>query len=207
MSLVPGPSQRASLEQATRRYQNNLTAALPYLEGRGIGQEVAARYRLGVVGEDSSNEHTKYRGRLAIPYLTRAGVATIRFRRLGDTGDAKYLSVPGDSPRLFNVPQLFRNGEHLVIAEGELDALVVAEYAGIPCVGVQGTNGWQPVFRRMIQDFTYITVVGDGDEAGAKFATELAAELEARPVVLPDHEDCNSLYVKEGIGALMDYLT
>jgi hypothetical protein len=77
--LVPSDSLRTSLELATARYEQSLDQAARYLEERKISLQVARDFRLGVVS-DPLKEHEGYTGRLAIPYLTPTGVATIRFR-------------------------------------------------------------------------------------------------------------------------------
>lgn len=205
MSLVPDPSQMNALEEATRAYEATIDSAMDYLEGRGLDGQVVRAYRLGVVTRECFPEHRMYVGRLAIPYITRAGVVTLRFRALSNV-EPKYLTMPGDASRLFNVNQLFKGGDTLVITEGEFDAISVAEYAGVPAVGVRGVSNWSPVFARMIQDFTRVIVVGDGDPKGASFAEGLAEELEGVPVVLPDGEDCNSVLVADGALGLRDAL-
>ncbi len=206
MSLVPGISQRAFLDQATTQYAGNIHLAMEYLDGRGLDEATARGYRLGVVTPDCFPDHRHYIGRLAIPYLTRAGVVTIRFRKLNDSDEAKYLSLPGDQSRLYNVNQLFKGGDTLVIVEGEMDSITVAEYAGVPCVGVHGVSNWKPVFARMTEDYTRKIIVGDGDEAGRGFAEGLAEELSGAAVVLPPGEDCNSILVKRGVFELIDTL-
>lgn len=203
--LVPDSTQKASLEQATLLYESQRSTATPYLEARGVGEEVAAKYRLGVVTEDCWTGHEKYRGRLAIPYITRGGVVTMRFRRLSDDGP-KYLSLAGDMPRLYNVNVLHTPGDMLIITEGEFDAMVCTEYLGIPAIGVPGVSLWQPVFDRMVEDFDEVVVVGDGDQAGATFAETLADRIKARPVVLPDGEDVNSLWCSTGYPEALTYV-
>lgn len=204
-SPVPSPSQRAFLEQATAQYQTSLDRAMPYLAARGIGRETAEKFRLGVVDEGCSSEHRPYVGRLCIPYLTRSGVVAVRFRSLGTSGP-RYLSTPGDIPRLFNVRALFRPGDTLVITEGEFDAITVDTHLDLPAVGVPGVSLWSPIFDRLVAEYPDRVVVGDGDEAGRNFANDLAKSLDGRPIVLPDGEDVNSFYVKYGAVDLMGVL-
>ena len=73
--------QRRFFEQAASTYQTDLsgdTAAREYLAKRGLSSALDT-FRLGVVRRPLPG-HEGYAGRLAIPYLTPAGVVNIRFR-------------------------------------------------------------------------------------------------------------------------------
>jgi len=197
MSTVPDALQRASLEAATTYYQKTVNVAETWLAGRGIPLDLAEEYRLGVVVVPCSG-HESYVGRLSIPYLTRSGVSTIRFRALDDT-TPKYLSLPRDTGRLYNTGAFFLRSPRIAITEGELDALTCHEYAGIPAIGIQGASAWRPVYRRCFAGYGEVLVVGDGDEAGRKFTDRIVSDLDnSRPVYLPDGADCNSLLVDDG---------
>lgn len=195
------------MEAATAQYQEFLPLAADYLEGRGIDLPTAEKYRLGVVGEPFSGSHDIYRGRLSIPYLTRAGVVNVKFRELPpQNSKAKYLCLPSIKTKLYNVNAFFAVRDLLVVTEGELDALVVTEYAGIPAVGVPGASNWNPLWNRLFAGVPRVLVVGDGDDAGKEFARSVAELLDAEPLVLPPGEDCNSIYMNEGPMALMQTL-
>lgn len=198
MSVVPDLSRLAFLEKATRAYERELERAGPFLHARGISKDLANEYRLGVVVEPSSG-HEQYVGRLAIPYLTFSGVVTIRFRALDDS-TPKYLSLPRDIGRIYNTQAFFlRQSSRIAIVEGEFDAMVVHEYAGIPAVGLQGASAWRPLYAKCFTGYDDILVIGDGDEAGVKFTDRIVSELDnARAVYLPDGEDCNSIFLNEG---------
>lgn len=206
MSTVPDPSQRSFLESAVRKYETEIHRAGEWLESRGIDLDLASEYRLGVVAEPCSG-HEQYTGRLAIPYLTRAGVVTIRFRTLDGT-QPKYMSLPRDSGRLYNTQAFFlRQSPRIVITEGEIDALTVHEFAGIPAIGLQGASAWRPIYKRCFLGYPEILVVGDGDEAGRKFTDRIVNEVEnSRPVYLPDNEDCNSIFLEQGPEGLINAL-
>jgi DNA primase len=195
-----------SLERAVTTFQQELGPAVPYLRDRGMTREIAAKYRLGYVPEDYSGECELYRGRICIPYLTRGGVVAVRFRQAGGGSGPKYLSTPGDVPRLFNVASLFEPGGVLVVCEGEFDSIIVREFAAVPSVGCPGVSLWSSVFSRMVADYPERVIVGDGDEAGRAFATDLAKELDGRAVVMPAGYDCNSFYLERGADGLRDFL-
>jgi DNA primase len=204
----PTTEQRLFFETAVSQYQRDLAGdinAQAYLATRGIGQAVAAQFRLGVVTCPQVG-HEALRGRLVIPYLTPAGVVNLRFRclRAHDCkaeGCPKYLGIEGMDTNLFNVLDLRKDSPFICVTEGEIDALTLS-MAGLPAVGVAGVENWKAHFARCLEDFSRILIFADGDKAGRKFASFLAREVRAVPIRLPDGQDVNSLYVRDGADAL-----
>lgn len=198
--------QRKYSEQAVSTYQADLqgdTSAQAYLMERGLPPAAAATFRLGVVRRPLPG-HEQYAGRLAIPYLTPAGVVNLRFRCAEAhecEGHPKYLSAEGAGTNLFNVLDLKRDSPFICVAEGEIDTMSLS-LAGLPAVGVPGVDTWQKHWSRCLEDFEVIYAFGDGDKAGSKFSNFLARETRARPIRVPAGEDCNSLFQKGGADAL-----
>jgi DNA primase len=215
--LVPSPSTRDFLEQASRIYETALAEspeASEYLETRGLTPESARSFRLGVVVERPPAGHENYVGRLSIPYITRAGIVSIRFRRLPPVEDGpKYLSATNDPPRLYNVLDFFKPSDTIAICEGEIDTQTASALCGIPSVGVQGVENWKPYFRRPFKGYKRVLILADGDPIDAKTGKRPGEELarvilrdleEARPVYMPEGEDVNSIVCKYGPSALRD---
>ena len=211
MDLLP-ESQRKFLEEATSQYRKSLegSPAEEFLQRRGLDslatQEVVDRFRLGYVDDDSEIRHERFRGQLAIPYLRwsperKWSVVAIRFRCVEDhvcQGHPKYLSAPGDRPRLYNTQALLQPCDKVGIAEGELDA-VTATACGIPTVGVAGSGMWKPWFVPPFEGYREVLIFADGDEAGTKFADDVASTLpNARVIQSPDGYDVNSLVNERG---------
>lgn len=198
--------QRRFFEQAVSTYQADLlgdTSAQAYLASRGLSPAALATFRLGVVSRPLPG-HEAYRGRLAIPYLTPAGVVNLRFRCAEQhdcDGHPKYLSIEGAGTNLYNVLDLKRDSPFICVAEGEIDTMSLS-LAGLPAVGVPGVDTWQKHFSRCLEDFEVIYAFGDGDKAGSKFSNFLARETRARPIRMPSGDDCNSLFMKGGADAL-----
>ena len=189
------------------RYAEQLTEnpdVLGYLTGpdRCLTEEMILRFRLGFVADPSpGHEHVK--GHIAIPYLTPDGsVVSIRFRRLGDGPGAKYLSMAGDPPRLFNTSALERGTRNIVVCEGEFDA-IVAEMCGLPAVAIPGANAWQPVWCRLLVQFDAIYVMHDDDEPGRELVAKITnSGLDnVRPIPM-DGGDVTSFYAQYGRDAL-----
>lgn len=202
----PNASRRAFLQKATSSYHASLldSPAAELLEARDLLADVD-QYRLGYVAEPLLG-HEMYRGRLAIPYLRKGAsgwsVVSIRFRcaRLGCKcpDHAKYLSVAGDEPWIYNTPVMLRDTEYLAVCEGELDALS-ATISGVPAVGIPGVETWQPYFRELFLGYETVYVLADGDPAGMKFASLVAKALPNSKIVpCADGEDVNSEMVARG---------
>jgi DNA primase len=189
------PELRKSLQTSAERYNQSLFKVADYLESRGLSFDSANGNLLGYVDEPSVG-HEQFRGRLCIPYVTRAGVVNMKFRAL-DGSEPKYLNLPGFETNIYLVESFFAHSEYMAVAEGELDALSLVE-AGIPAVGLPGVNSWKPYYRRCFEDWPTIFVFADGDQPGRDFAAFLAREIRAAPIYMPPGTDVNTQLVKEG---------
>lgn len=190
-------SQKELLALAVQKYQANIYQAEDYLKSRGITIEVARLARLGVV-LDPEPGHEAYTGRLAIPYITKTGIADLRFRSLNPAVEPKYMGMTGAETKMYNVLDIERAGDWIGVCEGELDTITMSKCIGIPCVGVPGSNSWKKHYTRLLADFERVFVFADGDQPGKEFATGLARELPVTAINMPDGEDVNSTYVKYG---------
>lgn len=189
------------LEQMTERYERSISLAEEYLSSRGLTIADAATYRLGVVSDDSP-ESAPYLGRLSIPYLTPAGVRDIRFRSL-DGSDPKYMSRPGAHGLMFNVGALWQDADTIAICEGEMDAIVMDLYSGIPAVGIPGAQAWKKHFAKLFADYDRVLVIGDGDAAGREFVRSVVSKIDhAIPIHMDDGLDVNELYLLHGVEAV-----
>lgn len=226
--LVPDSSLRNYLETSTETYSKTLLGESPppnavaYLKSRGLTSVSAASFRLGYV-ESPLTGHEAYRGMLSIPYLTRAGVTTIRFRAcpsaewIAEHGEdftewkpegPKYRSMPGDEPRLFNPNDLSRTEDFVCLCEGEFDA-ITAHAAGLPAVAVQGVSTWRDSFSHVFAGYKAVYVLADSDDKGQghDFAERVCEKVRnARSVPMPPGHDVNSLVVEQGPSALLSLL-
>ena len=159
--------------------------------------------RLGVV-ENPEVGHEQYKGRLAIPYITKTGVVDIRFRALEPNVEPKYMGMTGAVTKLYNVKDIDIADDWIAVCEGELDTLTLSKCVGVPCVGVPGANSWKPHYTRLLQDFERVFIFADGDQPGLDFAKSLSKDLPITIVALPDGEDVNSCFVKFGKDYLLE---
>ena len=209
-NLLPlSSSQREALEEAVATYQAAATpAAARWLEARGIAPETADGARLGVTVNPAPG-HERYRGFLSIPYLSREGAPlSIRFRCLQNhdcraNGHGKYLTVPGDVPRMYNIGALFDAGNEIHVTEGEFDALILNQI-GLPAVGIPGANSWKPHHRIMLLGFSRVWVWGDPDPAGAEFVNTVTASLRQARGVRLRGGDVTDTYLAGGAEALLE---
>lgn len=200
-------SQRHSLQNAVSSYHQALpgSPAEEFLSRRGLADSTSS-FRFGYV-EEPLPGHERHQGKLAIPYLRwhpRHGwsCVSMRFRALDNETKPKYASLAGDKPRLYNTPELNTNSEVIAICEGELDAVTVS-LTGMPCVGVPGAASWQPFWAELFRGYKTVNVLADGDAPGEKLARTIAKQLpNARVIHLPEGEDANSIFNKEGEEAL-----
>lgn len=197
--LVPSSSLRTFLEQASINYNAAMpgSAAEEYLVAeRGISPESIERFHLGFVAVPEQG-HERYKGYLAIPYLTPDGsVTSIRFRRLGDDGP-KYLTAPGDIPRLYNAIALTRPWSKICITEGELDA-ITAEQCGIPAIGVPGAYNWHRTWKLLLRQYDVVYVLCDDDKAGEEFGQTVSKDLDNARVVTMTGGDVNAFVLANG---------
>lgn len=206
-----------SLEAMTASYQAALAAGGPgspsglardYLASRGIGPEMAASYRIGLV-DGSHDEHQDYAGMIAIPYLTRlAGPVSFKFRRPHDCTEncqhAKYLG-PYES-RLYNttaMDEADRRG-YIAAVEGEINAMTLTYLCDIPAVGIPGAKMWQAhaEWRELFRGYGQVLLFPDvdkKDQAGEKLAHLMRRDIDTAKVIrLPSEFDANEAYLHIG---------
>jgi DNA primase len=202
-------SRLTFLAQASEQYSKALrdSAAVPYLKTRGLSGDSAMYFRLGYVA-DPLPGHEKYLGHLAIPYVTRAGIVALRFRRIGDGDGPKYQSEPGEESRLYHTEGFFRHERFICLCEGEIDTMTAVQ-AGLPAVGVPGASSWGKYFYRAFDGYDAVYVLTDMDDKGAGlgFAEKVAGQIKSARIIPMQHDgvghDVNSLVKKHGVDTLL----
>lgn len=204
-------SQREALETAVVKYEEAFTEeAARYLAARGITSEVANIHRLGVVA-DAAPGHGRFEGFLAVPYLRVDGQPlSIRFRCFEghdhrDHGHGKYMSLPDEPARVFNVGAIHRAKDVIHVAEGEFDAMIL-EKIGLPAVAIPGASGWAAHHRRMLAGFRRVHVWGDPDDAGADFINRVCRSMRQARGVQLRIGDVTETYLAFGPGGLLELI-
>ncbi len=194
--MLLSSEQRNLLETSANQYNRSLWKVADYLESRGLSLDSGLGELLGYV-DDPVPGQEQFRGRLSIPYVTRAGCVNLKFRALEENSGPKYLNLSGFETNLYHVQSFFEAHNFMCVAEGEIDALSLAA-ANLPGIGVPGVKAWKSFYRRCFDDYPIVYVFCDGDEPGRDFGAFLAKEIKARPIHMPEGEDVNSLLVHEG---------
>jgi twinkle protein len=153
-------------------------SALVYLANRGISREVAERYEVTAYKEKPNV--------LFFPFFNEYGkLVFIKYRntkyRKGMKGNKEWCEA-GGQPILFGMKQCV-NFDRLVITEGQLDSLSVAE-AGIEnaCSVPMGMNGftWLPNCYDWIKKFDKVVVFGDLEKGHMSLLDTLKQRLPNR---------------------------
>lgn len=201
--------QREALDEAVRRYEEALTPAVgAYLLGRGIDQAVADTFRLGVVS-DPAPGHARFEGFLSIPYLRLDGQPlSVRFRCLRDHDHephGKYMTLPSDPVRVFNVSAIEQADAEIHVTEGEFDAMILTK-VGLRAVGIPGASNWSNVHRHMLAGFKRIYVWGDPDDAGADFINRVCRSMRQARGVQLRFGDVTETYLEHGAEGLFELI-
>ena len=180
-------------------------AALEYLKGRGISKETAERYEVTCF-EDKPNI-------LCFPFFNEYGkLEFIKYRNMaykkGKNGSKEWCAE-GGKPILFGMKQC-TSFDRLVITEGQLDSMSVAE-AGIEnAVSVPtGMNGftWLPNCYDWIKRFDKVVVFGDMEKGHMSLLDTLKQRLPNRVLAVRKEDylgekDANDILRSFGPGAV-----
>jgi len=194
-------SEGAVVESAAAFYHDALwrsREALTYLETRGIDRNTARRCRLGF-GHPGLAEYFRRRrlslaaaqrvgllagdtetmlGRIVVPDL-RGGKATWLTGRALRQGTPRYLNLRLPKPLLGL--GLVRSDE-VVVTEGPFDWLTAVRW-GLPAVALLGTHVSRQAAQALAR-FRRVYLALDADEAGQSAASQIAADLRGRGVIV-----------------------
>ena len=164
-------------------------SALAYLAGRGISKETAERYEVTAF-EDKPNL-------LWFPFFDEYGkLVYAKFRKMDyrkGRDKAKEWTQAGGKPILFGMKQCKPEGM-LIITEGQLDSLSVAEAGFENCCSVpNGCNAftWIPYCRDWLKNFSEIVVFGDLEHGHMSLIDTIRQRLDDLPCIISSvrHED------------------
>src|SRR5690554_1069990 len=188
-----------------------------HLSERGVSEAVQVEYGLLVHREESGRTYDRFRDRVMFPIRDIKG-RTIGFggRVLGDA-KPKYLNSP-ETPvfhkgrelyGLFEARQADHRLERVVIVEGYMDVVALAQFGIRNAVATLGTSTSEEHLIRLFRMVSEVVFCFDGDRAGrqaAARALETALPLmidgrQARFLFLPEGEDPDTLIRREGAEA------
>lgn len=194
-----------------------------HLSERGIGEPVQVEYGLLIYREESGRTYDRFRDRVMFPIRDLRG-RTIAFggRVMGDD-QPKYLNSP-ETPvfhkgrelyGLFEARQASNKLEQLVIVEGYMDVVALAQYDIHNAVATLGTATTEDHLTRLFRLVSRVVFCFDGDRAGRQAASraletalpQMLDGREARFLFLPEGDDPDSLVRREGTQAFQDRVT
>lgn len=122
--------------------------------------------------------------------------------RCGKKASPKYLHSKGFKRNLFLFGEHRRDGDGRVyVVEGQLDAIALWQAGYRPVVGLLGSYPGESQVERLVEFFSEVFVVPDGDEAGAQMVMALETALADRMPVfsctLPEGRDPGDLNLEE----------
>ncbi|WP_458526751.1 DNA primase [Onishia taeanensis] len=194
-----------------------------HLSSQGVSEAVQVEYGLLVHREDSGRTYDRFRDRVVFPIRDFKG-RTIAFggRVLGDA-KPKYLNSP-ESPvfhkgrelyGLYEARQANRTLERVLIVEGYMDVVALAQFGIRNAVATLGTSTSEEHLTRLFRMVGEVVFCFDGDQAGRQAASRALANVlplmidgrQARFLFLPEGEDPDSLVRREGPEAFKDRVT
>lgn len=194
-----------------------------HLSARGIPESVQVEYGLLVQREESGRTYDRFRDRVMFPIRDVRG-RTIAFggRVLGDA-KPKYLNSP-ETPvfhkgrelyGLYEARQANPRLERVVIVEGYMDVVALAQYGIRNAVATLGTSTSEEHLARLFRMVDEVVFCFDGDRAGRQAASraletalpQMIDGRKARFLFLPEGEDPDTLVRREGREAFEDRIT
>jgi DNA primase len=172
--------------------------------------------RLGLIGERAPQQyHEKFFARLMFPILNPAGKVVAFGGRVLDQGLPKYLNS-SETPLfhkgatlygLYQAKEAIRKADRVVVVEGYLDVIALAQHDVGYTVATLGTALTADHVRALSRYTKNIIALFDGDEAGQKAAARsfeifVEAGLLGRAAFLPKGDDPDSFVRSRGKVAL-----
>ena len=202
--------QRKRQYRDLRRYPTPETrpAAIKYLESRGIGKEIAEKYRITTRKDDDEI--------LVFPFYDENNVLQfIKYRNMDpQPGQSKEWCEAKCKPILFGMDQCDPDQSGtLVLTEGQIDSLSVAEAFGgdVNAVSVPtGAKGftWVPYCWDFLGKYKWLVVFGDHENDEITLLDEMTRQFHGtvkhvRPEDYQGCKDANELLQKYGKEAVV----
>ncbi|MCM2680365.1 DNA primase [Echinimonas agarilytica] len=176
-----------------------------------------------LIQKDNGKQYDRFRDRIMFPIRDRRGRVIGFGGRVLDQGEPKYLNSP-ETPifhkgqelyGLYEVKQAHRSIEHVVIVEGYMDVVALAQHGVDYAVASLGTATTPEQLQMLFRQTRHVTCCYDGDKAGRGAAWRalenalplLKDGLTLDFVFLPDGEDPDTLIQAQGKAAFEQLLS
>ena len=168
----------------------------------------------GMLSEGNKGQYDKFRNRIMFPIHDRRGrVIAFGGRALSDDGP-KYLNSPETALYhkgrelygLYLARQRSSRLDHIVVVEGYMDVVALAQFGFKNVVATSGTATTDSQVELLFRSADTLVFCFDGDKAGRQAAwraleatlPKLREGLQAKFLFLPDGEDPDSMVRKHG---------
>jgi len=163
----------------------------------------AALVEGGLVIQNEGKRYDRFRDRVMFPiYNARGAVIGFGGRVIGD-GEPKYLNSP-ETPLfekgrelygLLHARDAIRAGGHVLVVEGYMDVVALAQHEVANAVATLGTATTPVHVAKLLRLADAVVFCFDGDAAGRKAAWRA---LEVSLPLAPDHKPIRFLFLPEG---------
>ncbi|MCQ8869405.1 DNA primase [Vibrio splendidus] len=188
---------------------------------KNFGQQKEAQDMLVTGGmlieNDKGNRYDRFRGRVMFPIRDRRGRVIGFGGRVLEDGTPKYLNSP-ETPifhkgkelyGLYEVMQAYRRPPQILVVEGYMDVVALAQYGISYSVASLGTSTSGEHLQRLFRQTNTVVCCYDGDRAGQEAAwralenalSYLKSGNILKFLFLPDGEDPDSFVRKNGTEA------
>ncbi|MDG1134741.1 MAG: DNA primase [Pseudomonadales bacterium] len=175
------------------------------------------------IKNDKGNVYDRFRHRIMFPIRdTRGRVIGFGGRKLGQEEGPKYLNSP-ETPVFFKGQELYglyearkalRNIQRLIVVEGYMDVVALAQNGVLNAVATLGTATGEAHFQKLYKYSDEVVCCFDGDKAGRSAAWRalesalpiLNEHRQLKFVFLPNGEDPDSLIRSQGREAFDGFL-
>ena len=162
-------------------------AAVEYMKSRGISEEVCRKYQ--ITADEKNN--------IVFPFIDEDNnLQFVKYRNpKPEEGQSKEWSARDRKPILFGMQQCNMENKTIIITEGQIDSLSVAEAGFENAVSVPtGAKGftWVPHCWDWMQNFEKIIVFGDHENDQITLFKEISSRWESKVwhVRAEDYKDC-----------------
>ena len=156
-----------------------------------------------LIENDSGRKYDRFRDRVIFPIVNQRGkVIAMGGRVLGD-GKPKYLNSP-ETPLfskshelygLHHIRKFAKNLSRIVVVEGYMDVIALAQFGIHYAVATLGTSVGKPHLEMLFRRVDQVVFCFDGDEAGRKAAFR---GMEAALPMMEDGRQVKFLFLPEG---------
>ena len=175
-----------------------------------------------LVTNDSGNQYDRFRGRIMFPIRDRQGNVIAFGGRTIVNDSAKYINSP-ETPifhkgfqlyGLYEAQEVNRNPEQLIVVEGYMDVVSLAQYGVDYAVAALGTSTSEEHIKLLFRATDSVIFCYDGDNAGRSAAWRalnvlLPCLIDGKEITfafLPQDEDPDSFVRKVGKDGFEDYV-